>query len=38
MSQMLLTGIACSDSYILMQAQQRFTREELLSTPNTDKL
>ena len=38
MSQMLLTGIACSDSYIFMQAQQRFTREELLSTPNTDKL
>ncbi|MBS5203918.1 MAG: hypothetical protein KHZ50_09115 [Bacteroides ovatus] len=38
MSQMLLTGIACSDSYILMQAQQRFTHEELLSTSNTDEL
>ena len=37
-SQMLLAGIACSDSYILMQAQQRFTQEELLSTPNTDEL
>lgn len=38
MTQMLLGGIACSDSYILMQAQARFTQEELVSNPNTDEL
>lgn len=31
MTQMLLDGIVCSDSYILMQAQARFTQEELVS-------
>ena len=34
MSQMMLVGIVCSDSYILMQAQQRFTAEELNPTSN----
>lgn len=34
MSQMMLVGIVCSDSYILMLAQQRFTAEELNPTSN----
>ena len=36
MSQIMLVGIVCSASYILMQAQQRFTAEELnhTSTPH----
>ena len=34
MSQMMLAGIVCSDSYILVQAQQRFTAEELNPTSN----
>lgn len=38
MSQMLLGGTVCSDSYILMQAQARFTPEELISNPNTNEL
>ncbi|GAA6256103.1 hypothetical protein F070042J6_19550 [Bacteroides sp. f07] len=38
MSQMMLTGLVCSDSYIFIQAQQRFTHEELVSTPNTNEL
>ena len=37
MSQMLLAGIACSDSYILMQAQERFTPEELIDNPNPNE-
>ena len=38
MSQMMPNGIVCSDSYIFMQAQNRFTREELISIPNTNEL
>ena len=37
MSQMLLAGIACSDTYILMQAQARFTPEELIDKPTPDE-
>lgn len=38
MTQMLIQGIACSDTYILMQAHQRFDEEELLSTSNLETL
>ena len=37
MSQMLLAGIACSDTYILMQAQARFTPAELIDNPNPNE-
>lgn len=37
MTRMLLDGIVCSDTYILMQAHYRFTEEELVSTSKTDK-
>lgn len=36
MSQMLLEGTVCSDTYILRQAQARFTAEELISNLNTN--
>ncbi len=36
MSQMLSVGIVCSDTYILMQAHDRFTVEELISTENSN--
>lgn len=38
MTQMLIDGVVCSDSYILIQAHRRFTEEELLSTSNTVSL
>lgn len=35
-TQMLIDGVVCSDSYILVQTHRRFTEEELLSTSKTD--
>lgn len=32
MTQMLLEGLVCSDTYILAQARSRFTNEELITT------
>ena len=38
MTQMLLNGIVCSDSYVLMQAQVRFTPEELIANRTNSEL
>lgn len=35
MGQMLLEGFVCSDTYLLMQVQNRFTPQELISTLNS---
>lgn len=35
MTQMLIEGVVCSDTYILMQARSRFTNEELVENPKT---